>query len=226
MVSEIFASDTLFSLLAIVYSAPGRRYYVNELIKLSGRFPRSVQLALSKLERSELVSTERQANLKYYWANDQHPVFEEIRSLLEKTAGPEMTIRNQVLSLGSGVKAAFLYGDPVESLTSDGPNLDLIVIGDVESSALRARLNVAEGQLGRSINCTLIPPAEWDKQVLRKGSLGSWLYQQPRRLIVGSEETLKQTPKTEPEDDGAPAPRKGARELVSLGQPRKLRSSG
>lgn len=192
MIGEIFASETLYSILAILYKAPGKRYYVNNLIKLSGRFPRSVQLALAKLERAGVVSSERKANLKYFWANQEHPAFNELHSLLKKTAAPDMLVRDHLAPFSDRVRFAFAYGDAATKTLDELEELDLVLVGDLESGAMRTHLDEAEGRLGKRINFTVIAPQEWERQISRPGSLVSWLNQQPKRMVLGSEASQNQ----------------------------------
>ena len=52
---------------------------------------------------------------------------------------------------------------------------------------MRAHLDEAEGRLGKRINFTVIAPQEWERQISRPGSLVSWLEQQPKRMVMGSD---------------------------------------
>src|SRR5581483_8229540 len=76
----LFGSTALVDLLILLCKNPERRYYVNELIKLTGRFPRSIQLALARLETAGVVRSERQANARFYWIATDHPFYAELRS--------------------------------------------------------------------------------------------------------------------------------------------------
>src|SRR5258708_7231692 len=93
---QLFASSTMLDVLGLLCSAPDRRFYVNELIRRSGRFPRSVQLALAKLDRAGAVRSERQANVRFYQIVVEHPFYFELSSICAKLADVTFPLRRAV----------------------------------------------------------------------------------------------------------------------------------
>src|SRR5947209_13738618 len=92
MVPAIGLSDALFSkvrqrVLALIFSHPERSFYTSEIVRNVRSGVGAVERELSKLERSGLVSVERIGNQKHYRANQEAPIFEEWRGLVEKTVG-------------------------------------------------------------------------------------------------------------------------------------------
>jgi phosphohistidine swiveling domain-containing protein len=66
-------NQTLFlntpqQILALLTSRPDEEFYINELIRLTGRFPNSVEHALAALEKKALVQSVRIGNRKFYKA--------------------------------------------------------------------------------------------------------------------------------------------------------------
>jgi len=176
---ELFASATLVDVLLLLCANPGDRFYVNELIKRTGRFPRSVQLALAKLEAARLVETERQANAKYYRISDQHPFFPELHGLATKILDVGQALRAALESV-DGVRAAFL-----RSGETDGPELDLVVIADAERPSVDDALATAERRTGRSFHLDFFTVDEWNRQLRRERSFVRWLLQEERTYVVG-----------------------------------------
>ena len=85
-------SDALFSgtkqrVLAILYGQPDRSFYANELISLAASGSGAVQRELATLANSGLVTVKAIGNQKHYQANAESPIFNELRSIIQKTVG-------------------------------------------------------------------------------------------------------------------------------------------
>ena len=130
--NAVFASSALVDVLIVLAREPDRPFYVNELIKVTGRFPRSIQLALAKLEGAGLVHSERRANARFYRMSVDHPFFPELRSMAGKICDPRVVLAG-ALSGCAGVRAAFVCSGETEATT-----IDLVVVGDVSSAEFAA----------------------------------------------------------------------------------------
>ncbi len=186
---QLFSSSTVVDLLLLLCREPERQYYVNELIRRTGRFPRSVQLALATLERAGLVRSERRANARFYQIDQQHPFYPELSSLAEKILDERAALR---LAIGSipGVRLAFLR--PADAESSD---LDLVVLGTADArSAVDAAIASVSHRLGRTIRTEHFTSDEWTRQARRERSFVRWLLEEDRRYVVGGDEELPRAP--------------------------------
>src|SRR5688500_9356142 len=91
-------SNALFSkvqqrVLGLIFGHPERSYYTSEIVRKVASGTGAVERELSRLQQSGLVSVERIGNQKHYRANQDSPVFEELRSLVLKTVGLAEPIR-------------------------------------------------------------------------------------------------------------------------------------
>src|SRR5260221_8021288 len=92
-------SDALFSqtqqrVLGLVFGQPDRQYGTVELIKLAESGSGAVQRELARLLESGLVTMTATGPLKRYQANRAAPIFEELRSIIEKTSGVPAVLRD------------------------------------------------------------------------------------------------------------------------------------
>jgi DNA-binding transcriptional ArsR family regulator len=180
----LFASPTLVDLLAVFCAEPDRRFYVNELIKRIGRFPRSVQLALAKLETAGLVRSERQANARYYRIESAHPFYPALRQLVAQMVDPERVLR-QALASVADVRVAFL-----RAVEPDQPDLDLVVIVDGPFAAVEQAVDGASRRLGRPVSLHCLSADDWSRQARRPRSFVRWLLDEPRTYLVGDDGRL------------------------------------
>ncbi len=67
---------------------------MTEIIALVGRGRGAVQRELARLARSDLAITSQVGNRKYYRANRDAPLFDEICGIVRKTMGVEVSIRD------------------------------------------------------------------------------------------------------------------------------------
>jgi predicted nucleotidyltransferase len=160
MLVQLFASPTLVDLLSILFLHPEKEYHVNKLVRLTGRFPRSVHLALRRLEELELVKVRWEGNLKQICANQDNPIYPELKSIIYKTAGLGDALRKALENLGA-IKRVFIYGSVAKGTESLASDVDLMIIGRVNLDELTECLNEVEKKLNREVNYVVFSPEEW-----------------------------------------------------------------
>jgi DNA-binding transcriptional ArsR family regulator len=181
----LFASPTVVDLLGIFAREPTQRFFVNELIRRSGRFPRSVQLALAKLETAGLVRSERQANSRFYALERHHPFYPDVLSLCAKIFDPRGVLR-QALTRAGQVTVAFLRPDEPDAL-----DRELVVIAEASlRPPLEAELAAASPHLSRAVRLQLVSADEWRRQARRERSFVRWLLEEPRDYLIGGDSDL------------------------------------
>jgi hypothetical protein len=183
---QLFASSTLVDVLAVIIVEPDRRLYVNELIRRTGRFPRSVQLALAKLEEAGLIQSERRANVRYYRIVKDHPFYPELTSICAKLSDVSFPVRRALVSL-DGLRVAFLRPD--EPASTD---LNVVLVGgdDAARGPAETVLAALSSRLGRAIRVEFFSVEEWARQARRERSYVRWLLDEPRRYLVGGDSDL------------------------------------
>jgi len=77
-------SPTAQEILAIYFANTGQRFYVNELIRKTGRYPNSVHQALKSLEKQKILLPSRRGRLKLHSLNKSYKFLSEIKAILEK----------------------------------------------------------------------------------------------------------------------------------------------
>lgn len=70
--------------MAIYFANPGRKFYVNEFIRKTGRYPNSVQQALKSLEKQEILLPSRRGRLKLHRLNQKYQFLLEIETMVTK----------------------------------------------------------------------------------------------------------------------------------------------
>jgi len=155
MLKSLFSSSIRADVLSLLLNSPDEQFYIREIAELLRKNPSGVKRELDNLEKMEIVISEKVANLKYFKANKDSPLFSELKNLITKSLGLPGALK--AVLRASGAKAAFLYGPYAEG--DDISTVNLFVIGAM--SSLTKELKDIEKRFDRKINCAIIDEDEY-----------------------------------------------------------------
>lgn len=184
-------ADALFTktqqrVLGVLFGQPDRSFYANEIIALAASGSGAVQRELARLEASALVTAKRVGNQKHYQANQEAPIYAELRGIILKTFGVTDVLRAALQPVWPMVELAFVYGSLAKGTEHAGSDIDLMVVGALPSNAaLLDTLQPAQAQLGRVVNPTLYTPDEFAQRVRDGRSFMLRVLEQPKIFIKG-----------------------------------------
>ena len=188
--------DALFTkgqqrVLGVLFGNPNRTFYANEIIALAASGTGAVQRELARLEAAGLVTVTRVGNQKHYRANADSPVFAELRALILKTSGLADVLRAALAPLEGEIRAAFVYGSVAKREDTASSDIDLLVVSEtIAYSELFAALEVASGNLGRTVNPTVYTTEELSRRVRQGNAFVKRVLAQPKIWLVGGERDL------------------------------------
>lgn len=161
----LLLGKTRLSILSLLLPLPERKLYLREIVRLTGAGQGAVQRELHKLTLAGILIKTREGNLTYYSANRSSPVFNELRGLVEKTAGIAGALREALLPLTDSIEHAFLYGSLARGEELARSDVDLMVVGDVSFTGVVTAVSPLQESLGREVNPTVFSPAEFRQRV-------------------------------------------------------------
>ena len=177
--------------LAFLFGQPQRRYQSGELIRLANSGTGAVHRLLTRLAATDLISVEKVGNQKYYQANADSPVFEELAGLVRKTIGLVGPLRIALAPLKERIVAAFVYGSIAKGKDRAGSDIDLMVIADdLDYAELFAALPGIEATLARTVNPNLMTCSEWRRKREEPDGFAARVASQPKLFVVGVEDVL------------------------------------
>lgn len=179
MLKSLFSSSIRADVLALLLNSPEEKFYVREIARLLRKNPSGVKRELDKLEEMGLVISEKVANLKYFHADKNSPLFSELKDLIAKSLGLPGALKS--LLRANDIKSAFIYGPYAEG--EETPTVDMVVIGSF-TSALLDGLHDIEKKFGKRINCTVIEDAEY-KQKKQKDAALKRILAEKRITLLG-----------------------------------------
>ncbi len=160
----IFRSAGQARLLAYLYLRPEEATTLSAIARELGLSHTTLSREADKLERAGLIRSERVGNQRRLRRNEESIYFLALRDLLLRAFGPVSLLERRLREV-DGVEQAFLYGSwAARYLGESGetPNdLDLLIVGSPQRSALARIGRDLELQLGYEVNPIVVPPAEW-----------------------------------------------------------------
>jgi len=131
--------------------------YLRQLADEFGESTNAVRVELNRLKEAGLLESEAQGNLVMYNAKTSHPLYPEIRSIVNKITGIDSIIESVIERLGS-VDEAYLIGDYAKG--QDTGIIDVILIGDVNKAYLHELIEKAEVLVQRKVRALVMTPDE------------------------------------------------------------------
>ena len=156
-------------LLALFFTNPSQKYYLRELERLLRYSAGSIRRELLRFQKDNLFNTNRVGNLLFYSINTAHPLFKELKSIVSKTVGVEGSLKKD-LSAINGIKTAFIYGSFASKKEKSASDIDLMIIGNPNTSILNEKIAELEKKIRREINPTIYSLPEYKI----KKNLGFW----------------------------------------------------
>ena len=186
--SNALFSGTQQRVLALLFGQSQRSYFATELIKLANSGSGAVQRELQRLTKSGLVTVTQQGNQKHYQANQSAPVFNELRSIMLKTAGLADPLKAVLEPLRRRIRFAAIYGSTAKGTDTAFSDIDLLIVSnDLSLSEVYAALAPAELDLARRISPTLYTTEEFRRRRSSGDSLVSKVLTGEHIVLIGDE---------------------------------------
>ena len=176
-------------ILILFFTNPRQGYYLRELERMLGYSAGSIRRELLKFQKDGLFDIEKKGNLVYYLLNTKHPLFNELKSIISKTVGVEGSLR-KALSSSGGIRSAFIYGSFAAKKEKGASDIDLMVIGDCETSRINEQIAELERKLKREISLTIYSYNEYMAKKREKSGFILNLIKSPKIMLIGDADDL------------------------------------
>lgn len=192
-VSRLLFGSVRREVLALLLGRPEQRFYLREIVRAAGGGSGAVQRELQALLDAGLITREKQGHQVYFSANPDAPVFEELRAIVEKTAGAVDVLRAGLAALVKErrIEVALIYGSVAAGTQTARSDIDLLVIGDVSLKDLLPAVRAAENHLGREVNPSVFSVNELRDRLKRGSAFLSRILTGQKLFIEGDDRELK-----------------------------------
>lgn len=189
-------TNTLFSkaqqkILALLYCHPEQQFYTNEIIRFSKIGIGAILRELENLKAADLITVTQVGNQKYYQANSNGNIFDELHSIVLKTFGMADILKEALLPFADKIEIAFVYGSIAKQKNTATSDIDLMVItNDLTYADLFPTLEQVEQRLGSVINPTCYSSSEWIHKLKEKNNFITQITTQSKIFVLGTEHEL------------------------------------
>jgi predicted nucleotidyltransferase len=189
-------------------------FYLRQIVRQTGAGVGAVQRELKQLTAAGLLRRTVQGRQVYFQANREAPIFPELRGLFAKTAGLVDVLRDALAALGDRVRVAFVFGSGARGELRASSDIDLLVVGDAPFSDVVGALARAQERLGRDVNPTVYPSAEFRTKLRTKHHFLSTVLSEPRMFIIGGDDELIGLGAKRLADKASDQPKRGSRPVA------------
>lgn len=158
MLDSLVTSQTRIKLLKKFFLNSSTRAHLRGLESEFGESSNAIRVELNRFEGAGLLHSLRDGNKKIYQANEQHPLFKDIHSIILKETGIDRVIEKVIHRLGN-LLCVYLTGDFAHG--KDSPVIELILVGaDIDREYLARKIVQAEALVGRKVSYIVLEPHE------------------------------------------------------------------
>jgi predicted DNA-binding protein YlxM (UPF0122 family) len=155
----LISSKTRIRLLVRFFFNPMTRAYLRELAKEFDVSTNAVREELNQLTKTNLLKSEKNGRNVYYMANQEHPLFPELRSMVSKVMGLDQVINGIIQRLGD-LESAYLLDDYAQG--KDTGIIDLLLIGNIDQYHLNDLSTKTERYINRKIRVLVLSRQDFD----------------------------------------------------------------
>lgn len=147
-------------LLALFFLNPEESYYLRQMERLLNASAGTLARELKRFAQEGLLEREARGKEVFYRLNRSHPLYTEIKGIVEKTRGIPVRLAEGLQPIKS-IQQAFLYGSFAKGTPVANSDIDLLLVGK-ETPASQKLLKNLEAKFGRTLNVTTYAPAEFE----------------------------------------------------------------
>ena len=142
---------------------PGHSSYLRRLAEELGESTNAVRVELNRLEEAKLLTSKVNGRQKWFTANQSHPLFPEINSIVKKAMGFDKL--EEILRNLGRLEIALVVGDYARGI--DSGIIDLIVVGDIDRDYLQSLVVKTEELVKRRIRTLVMGREEYERYAVR-----------------------------------------------------------
>ena len=177
------------SVLGLLYFGPDDEWHLREIARRTALAPSTVQREVVSLVKAGILERRAEPGRAYYRANRRCPIFPELRQIALKTVGLVEVLR-EALRRTKGIRVALVYGSLARGEGRADSGVDLLVVGDTTIGKLSAHLHSAERFLGREVNPTVYPVAEFREKMAARHHFLTEVMDSPKLFVIGDQDVL------------------------------------
>lgn len=189
MLEEIISSKTRAEVFRLLFTDLMPEIYLRDLARRSNSSLTPIKTELGKLVRLDLVEMRKDGNRTYYKANGEHPIFSEIKNLVDKTCGYIYAIQKKLEK--KKIEFAFIFGSIAKGEERALSDIDLFIIGELGLREVTNLLTGIQERIEREINPHVYSRKNFINNYKKANNFVINVVKNDKIFLVGSEHELK-----------------------------------
>ncbi len=185
--------STRQNILAATVLHPDKSWYLRELAEFLSVSPSSLQRELTNLTEAGVLKKTIDGNRTYFNADQNCPIFPELKNILIKTVGIVDLLQQALKPLSKNISVAFVFGSIVTGTESSESDVDLFIVGDVKLMEVLTVTKNAEHKLRRSINPIILSATEAKRKLKDNNAFIKRVCQSDKLFLIRKDNELGKT---------------------------------
>jgi len=182
---ESLFGKTRRAILALLFSHTEESFHLRKILRLAGISPGAGQRELKRLSDAGVILRTVKENQVLFQANSQCPIFDELKSLITKTAGIVDVLRAALAPLAGRLSMALLYGSVARGGAGAESDIDLLVVGEASFEEVVENVARAQDSLRREINPLVMSLEEYQSRLSKGDHLLDTILKAPYMPVIG-----------------------------------------
>lgn len=161
LLSGLITSKTRIKILMRLFLNPNGSAYLRELADDFQASSSQVKDELDQLRKAKLLVSNKEGRQVLFSANREHPLFNELHSMVMKALGMDEILESIIKRLGN-LQQAMLIDDYADG--KDTGIIDLVLIGDIDTTNLLDLTAKTERYIERKIRTLTMTKEEYEQQ--------------------------------------------------------------
>lgn len=185
----LMGSKTRAEILGILFDGAHKEIYLRAIGKLCTCSLTSIQNEIKNLVTVDLVRARKDGNRVYYSANEMHPLYLDLKGLVEKTVGIMGQLKSRLKD--ERIEYALIFGSFAKGEEKGHSDIDLIVIGNISMRELTKLLSGLQQKIYREINPHIYSKSDFVSKMKKKDHFLLNVMKSQKKHIIGNIDELE-----------------------------------
>ncbi|MCK5130887.1 MAG: nucleotidyltransferase domain-containing protein [Candidatus Sabulitectum sp.] len=192
-IAQSLFSEVQLKVLALLFGQPNRKFQMSEIISLANSGVGAVHRIIMRLVKSGLVNEDIIGRTKFYHANTESPVFQELYGIVIKTVALTIPLQSALTPYMNSIYSAFIYGSIARGTDNASSDIDIMIIGEeLRYTDILNALQPVEIDIKRTISVKILTLKEWKSKVEGQNPFVTRVLNQPKIFLKGSEYDIRE----------------------------------
>jgi len=187
MLQDLITSKVRVKILLLFLSQNNVGLHVREITRRVGTEINAIRRELDNLTKIGIIKREAQGNRVYYRIKKEYPYYLDLVTCYQKEHGLASKILSEQKTLGK-VKFALISKEFIEGRKSGVDDVDLLLVGAVDTKALKVIIDKEQEKIEHEINYCIMPEDEFDFRKKRLDPFIIKVLTQSRIIFIGEED--------------------------------------